>query len=447
MRPQDIIRKKRDGLELTKEEVGFFVKGVATGEVADYQASAFLMAAFLKGMTHEETVALTKAMMASGTIFNLSDVSGIKIDKHSTGGVGDKTSIVLAPLLASMGVKVPMVAGRALGHTGGTLDKLESIPGFRTDLSMGEFMDTLTKLGVAMTGQSESFAPADRKLYALRDVTATVESIPLIASSIMSKKLAEDLDGLVLDVKVGAGAFMKDLDMARQLARTMVKIGKSLGVRTVALITNMDQPLGRTVGNALEIKECISLLKGKGAQDLQEVCLQLAVWMLNVSDAAAENVPVKSLNAFTFRNYKHEAMEFLERGDAFTRFTELIDAQGGDPEAAFKPAMLPTAANTKQILAPRAGFLRALDAHLVGEAAMLLGAGRMHVNDTIDPAAGIVLNKKQGEKVEAGEPLAIFHYNSDVALPEAEEAFLRALEIHDRDIAPRPLIVEAILEA
>lgn len=444
MRAQDIIRKKRDGGELSEQEIEFLIRGVASGDVPDYQAAAFLMAVYFQGATDEETVALTKAMMHSGQVLDLGDVKSPRVDKHSTGGVGDKPSIILAPLLAAMDVKVPMVSGRGLGHTGGTLDKLESIPGMKTALSIEEFKATLNSVGAAMMGQTGQMVPADRKLYALRDVTATVESIPLIASSIMSKKLAEDIEGLVLDVKTGAGAFMQSLEDARRLARTMVRIGSSMGVKTVALITSMEQPLGRTVGNALEIKECITALKGKWSEDLKALILTLAAWMLNVGDCVSEEVDVRPMKDFALRSQKHDAMEYIERGDAFKKFVELVDAQGGNPEVAFKPNMLPTASRTKPVLSPSEGFIRKLNARAVGEASMLLGAGRSRMEDSIDPASGIILNRKVGDSVRAGEPVAMLHYNDDAALAQAEEAFLSALEIGKQEAGVSPLIMETI---
>lgn len=444
MRAYDIIRKKRDRGELSAEEIGFFVTGVSSGAIPEYQASAFLMAAYLNGMTPAETVALTRAMLDSGTKLDTGGISGVKMDKHSTGGVGDKTSIVLAPLMAAMGLKIPMVSGRALGHTGGTLDKLESIPGLRTDLSVEEAVERLREPGFFIMGQTAELAPADRKLYALRDVTATVESVPLIAASIMSKKLAEGIDGLLLDVKTGAGAFMKTPAEARELARTMVGIGNSMGVPTVAVITDMEQPLGRTVGNSLEIKECITALKGRGAADLMEVTLTLAAWMLHMSDAISEDAEIRPLKEFGLRNYMHEALEFIEKGDAFTKFTEFIDAQGGDPEVAFQPARLPSASETAQIKAEETGYIRRLDAEAVGIASMLLGAGRAKATDAVDPAAGVVLNKKVGDTVEKGEPVAMLHFNEGAGLKDAEEVFRAGLEIGPRDTAKRPLVLEVI---
>ena len=444
MRTYDIIKKKRDGGELSPEEIGFIVSGIGSGAVPDYQASAFLMAVFLRGMTDPETVAMTESMLRTGKTLEFGDASVPIVDKHSTGGVGDKTSIILAPLMASMGTKVPMIAGRGLGHTGGTIDKLHAIPGFRTDLSADEFSGIVRDIGVAIAEQGSEIAPVDRTLYRLRDVTATVESIPLIASSIMSKKLSEGLRGLVLDVKVGSGSFTKDIQSARTLAHTMVKIGKAMGVRTVAVITDMDQPLGRTVGNSLEIKECLGALKGKGAPDLMEVTLMLAAWMLSLSDAISEDYDTVMLNEFTTRNYKHEAMEFIEKGDALHKFLEMVDAQGGDVDAVMVHSALPGAAHTKAIPAPKDGILRALDAEAVGTAARLLGAGRMRAEDEIDLAAGIVINRKVGETLREGEPIAILHYNDGAALSDAEEVFISGIEIGDREKPPRPAVIESI---
>jgi pyrimidine-nucleoside phosphorylase len=445
MQAHDIIRKKRDGGTLTREEIDFLIDGHLKDEVPDYQMSAFLMAVCLKGMDNAETVALTETMLRSGTVLDLKDITGTKVDKHSTGGVGDKTSIILAPLMAAMGLKVPMLSGRGLGHTGGTLDKLDSIPGLRTEIPVEEFQLNLKDPGFSIMGQTGEIAPADRKLYALRDVTATVESIPLIAASIMSKKLAEGAEGLVLDVKVGRGAFMKTLKDARALAKTMVNIGNSMGVRTVAVITNMDEPLGKTVGNALEIKECITALHGTWARDLKEVTMTLAAWMLTMADSLTEEVPLKSMNTQTKKRYINEAIDFIEKGDAFKKFVEFVDAQHGDPETAFKPAELPSAKETKQLLAEKEGYLRVLDAAAVGKASMLLGAGRQKADDEIDPAAGIILTRKTGDYVKAGEPLAMFHYGERARLDEATEAFLSGVEIGPDEPNIRKLIHEVVM--
>jgi pyrimidine-nucleoside phosphorylase len=445
MRAYEIIRKKRDGEELTKGEISFFMDGVVREEVPDYQASAFLMAVYLKGMTEAETVSLTEAMLRSGKVLDLGDVTGVKVDKHSTGGVGDKPSIILAPVMAAMGVKVPMISGRGLGHTGGTLDKLESIPGLKTDLSEEEFRDNLKEVGFSIMGQTGELAPADRKLYGLRDVTATVESVPLIASSIMSKKLAEGAGGLVLDVKTGSGAFMKTLEEARALARAMVNIGNSMGVRTMALVTDMSEPLGRTVGNALEIKECISALRGKGAKDLMDLTLTLIAWMLNMADSLSEETPLGMMSPQTLNKYKNEALDFIEKGDAFKKFVEFIDAQHGDPEAAFAPASLPNAPLSREIKAERDGFVKRLDALAVGMASMLLGAGRSKAGEAIDPGAGIILNKKVGEPVKAGEQIAALYASDEGLFRDAEEAFLSGFETGDREPARRALVREVIL--
>jgi pyrimidine-nucleoside phosphorylase/thymidine phosphorylase len=445
MRATDVIARKRDGEELSAEEIAFLIRGVVSGAVPHYQAAAFLMAVRLRGMSSGETVALTRAMLGSGAVMDFGEIAGPKVDKHSTGGVGDKTSIILAPLAAAMGLRVPMVSGRGLGHTGGTLDKLAAIPGMRTDLSAGECREQLDGLGAFMAGQSSDIAPADSILYALRDVTATVDSIPLIASSIMSKKLAEGLDGLVLDVKTGAGAFMKTLEEARELARTLVGIGTAMDVRTVALITDMDQPLGRTVGNALEVKECLSALRNTWPDDLRELTVTLAAWMLNVGDAVGADADVAPLGGFALNKYQREALEYIERGDAFRKFAELVDAQEGDPEAAFEPARLPRAPGTRHIKASGEGHVQRLDARAVGTASVLLGAGRSRAEDEIDPAAGIILLKKVGDRVEEGEPLAMFHYSDEKRLREAEEAFTDGLRIGYRDPARRPLIIDVVM--
>lgn len=401
----ELIKKKRDGGELTKEELEFLIKGYLEGRIPDYQISSLLMAIYFQGMTTEETFALTELMLRSGRIFDLSFIEGIKIDKHSTGGVGDKVSIILGPLLASAGIIVPMISGRGLGHTGGTADKLESIPGFRVELSYSEFVEIVEKHGLAMATQTPEIAPADRLLYSLRDVTATVDSIPLIASSIMSKKLAEGIEGLILDVKCGSGAFMKDIDKAQKLARLMVSIGDRYGVRTVAVITDMSEPLGRTVGNSLEIKECILALRGRWSEDLKEVTLNLGAWALWIRDKLSQK-ETKEINEYI------KLLEgLIDDGSAFSKFVELISAQGGNPEIAFRQGLLPSAKFQEHILSPAEGYISDLDAELIGRAAVVLGAGRKSKEDTIDHSAGIVLNKKTGDYVKKGEPIAIMHFN------------------------------------
>jgi pyrimidine-nucleoside phosphorylase len=445
MRPCDIIRKKREGNALTKEELSFLMDGYLRDEVPDYQVSAFLMAVFFGGMTDGETIALTEIMLHSGKVIDLGDIHGTKIGKHSTGGVGDKPSIVLAPVMASMGVKAPMIAGRGLGHTGGTLDKLESIPGFKTDISIDEFKDNLRTVGCSIMGQTDETAPLDKKLYALRDASATADSIPLIASSVMSKKLAEGTGGLLLDVKCGAGAFVKDIDEARRLASLMVKIGSNRGVKTIALITDMNEPIGRTIGNSLEIKECISFLRGKAATDFTELSLMLASWMMNLADAVTEETPVQKINENTLRKYKHEIMDFIEKGDAFKKFVEMIDAQHGDPETAFTPSMLLAAKNVHPVKARKDGFIHALDAGCAGAASMLLGAGRQKMGDPIDHAAGIILNKKVGGFVKKDEPIAMFHYNDDKNLKEAEDIFQSGVQYGEREPARRPIVIDVVM--
>lgn len=440
MRIQDLIKKKRDGHPLTGDEIDFVINKYTSGDIPDYQVSALLMAIFFKGMNEDETVNLTRAIMYSGKVLDLSDIEGTKIDKHSTGGVGDKTSIILAPLMAAAGLKIPMISGRALGHTGGTLDKLESIPNFRTDLSIQEFKEILKKIGVSMIGQTTEIAPADRKLYALRDVTATVDSIPLIASSIMSKKLSEGIQGLVLDVKVGSGAFMKDREEARRLAETMIRIGNSMGVKTVAILTGMDQPLGNTIGNSLEIKECISALRGRWPDDLKEVTLSLGAWMIQVA---------KTVSDFEFEgsgidDYKKELLRLIDTGAAFKKFVELVDHQYGDPEIAFRPGLLPSARIVRQVIADKEGYIVGMDAEKVGIASMLLGSGRQKMDDRIDHSAGIILNRKTGDYVEKGQQVAMFYTNDDSRIKEAEEVFMLGLEIGRERIEKKELIIEVL---
>lgn len=440
MRIQDILKKKRDGYPLQEEEIDFFIKGYVSGQIPDYQASALLMAIFLKGMTEDETVNLTRSMMYSGSVIDLSDIEGVKIDKHSTGGVGDKTSIILAPLMAEAGLKIPMISGRGLGHTGGTLDKLESIPNFKTNLSLQEFKENIRKIGVSMIGQTPEIVPADRKLYALRDVTATVESIPLIASSIMSKKLAEGIQGLVLDVKVGAGAFMKNIEDARRLAWTMIKIGNSMGVKAIALLTDMSQPLGNTIGNSLEIKECISSLRGKGHEDLMEVTLSLGAWMIQIA---------KTISNFEFEgdsidDYKKGLQRLIDSGAAFKKFVELIDQQYGDPEIAFKPGLLPSAKVMKQIRIDKKGYIERMDAEKVGLASMLLGAGRQRIDDTVDHSAGIILNKKVGDYITPGDQIAMFYCNDESLIKDAEEVFRSGIEIGGEKIEKKERVLEVV---
>lgn len=421
MTAYEIIKRKRDGEALSRQEIEFIVRGYLEGRIPDYQVSALLMAIYLRGLNEEETFHLTEIMLYSGRTLDLSFIDAVKIDKHSTGGVGDKVSIILAPLLASAGIVVPMISGRGLGHTGGTADKLESIPGFRVELSLSEIVEILERTGLVMATQTEEIAPADRLLYSLRDVTATVDSIPLIASSIMSKKLAEGIQGLVLDVKCGSGAFMKTPEMARRLAELMVSIGRRHGVMTVAVITDMNEPLGKTVGNSLEIKEAISALRGKWPDDLKEVTLQLGAWALWLKDT------ILGRETLEIKEYISILEGLIEDGSAFSKFVEMLQAQGANPEVAFRFGLLPTARFQEHIISPEEGYLSGIDAEKVGLASLLLGAGRMRKGEPVDPSAGIILNKKVGDFVKRGDPIAIFHFNKEGLFEEAKELFLSGL--------------------
>jgi pyrimidine-nucleoside phosphorylase len=453
MHASEIIRKKRDGGVISKEEFRFLVNGNLAGDIPDYQITAFLMASFLNGMNRDETIALTDVMLHSGEVLDLSEMENPVVDKHSTGGVGDKTSIILAPLLASADLVIPMISGRALGHTGGTLDKLESIPGFRTDLSIIEFRNILWETGVAMTGQTDEIAPADRKLYALRDTTATVESIPLIVSSILSKKLAEGINGLVLDVKTGSGAFMKSLEEAEELARIMVDIGNSMGVRTVALITDMDEPLGKTIGNSLEVRECINFLKGNTDKDLYEVTLTLGAWMLYIGEELISRTGEGGFSAQGAADPDQGIIEakkmklkgLINSGKALEKFMELVKFQGGNPEIIANPGLLPVAEKIKPVKASSEGYIRRIDAEKIGVASMLLGAGRERAEDGIDHSAGIILQKKSGTYVQKDEVVAVLHYNDESNHSRAYGLILDAFEISSERPAPRELIKKIVL--
>src|SRR5947207_6127497 len=381
MRTVDLIQRKRDGEELAPEEMDFLIGGYTNGEIPDYQMSSFLMATFFSGMTDREVSRLTECMLYSGERVDLSSIPGVKVDKHSTGGVGDKTSFIVAPLAAAAGVVVPMMSGRALGHTGGTLDKLESIPGFRTDLTADEFQKQLMELGLCFIGQTDRLAPADKRLYALRDVTATVESIPLISSSIMSKKLAEGLDALVLDVKVGSGAFMKKQVDARRLAQTMVGIGRRMDKKVQALITDMNQPLGYAVGNALEIMEASQTLQNAGPADLTKLCLELAARMIHVGKKAP-----------TLEEARRIAEGHLVDGSAYKKFKQVVAAQGGNPQALDKFELLPNATGMREITSPRGGYVIRSNAQDIGVSSNMIGAGRDKKDNSIDPAVGIILD-------------------------------------------------------
>jgi pyrimidine-nucleoside phosphorylase/thymidine phosphorylase len=433
MRTVDLIQRKRDGEELDSGEISYLVDGYTRGEIPDYQMSAFLMAVFFAGMTDREVSTLTDFMIRSGETVDLSGVPGVKVDKHSTGGVGDKTSLIVAPLAAAAGVIVPMMSGRALGHTGGTLDKLESIPGFRTDLTVDQMRAQLSEIGLVFIGQSEQVAPADGKLYALRDVTATVESIALIASSIMSKKLAEGLDALVLDVKVGSGAFIKKQVDARRLAQMMVGIGRRVDKRVQALITDMNQPLGYAVGNALEVMEVSQTLMNQGPPDLTRLSLELAARMIFL----AKITP-------TLEEARQLAENKLVDGSGYRKFKQVIQAQGGNPQALDKFELLPNATGMREIASPRAGYISAIEAEDIGRASTLLGAGRDRKDDRIDPAVGVILEVKSGEKVDAGAVLCRLYYTGEEHVEEAAELVEGAFRVSSQKPESRELILEVV---
>ncbi|NLM75130.1 MAG: pyrimidine-nucleoside phosphorylase [Clostridiaceae bacterium] len=432
MRMIDIIEKKRDNKKLSQKEIEFFVKGVADGSIPDYQTSALLMAICLNGMDDEETLYLTQAMAASGDQIDLSPIPGIKVDKHSTGGVGDKTTLILGPIVAACGVPVAKMSGRGLGHTGGTIDKLESIPGFKSGLSREEFINSVKEIGIAVAGQTENLVPADKKLYALRDVTGTVRSIPLIAASIMSKKLASGADAIVLDVKVGSGAFMKTVDEARRLARAMVDIGKGAGRKTVAIITDMDKPLGKAIGNALEVREAIEVLAGRGPEDITEICLTLAGKMLELAGKG------------DFDTCKSLALQAIGDRSALGKLKEMIKNQGGIPDVVHDFSLLPKAVHTKEYLSPDTGYLASMTSDVLGVASMLLGAGRANKESSIDHAAGIVLLKKPGDRVEKNEPLMILHANQSSFFDAAIRQIEGAVEISQDKPKMPPLILDII---
>ena len=430
MRAVDVIIKKRGGRALTSDEIRFAIDGATKGAIPDYQTSALLMAILLRGMTADETAALTDAMVQSGVRLDLRGIPGVKVDKHSTGGVGDKTSLIVAPVAAACGVPVPMMSGRGLGHTGGTLDKLESIPGFRVNLSLDEMRSVLARVGCVLIGQTHEIAPADRQLYALRDVTGTVESIPLISASIMSKKIAEGIDALVLDVKTGSGAFMKTEADSRRLAESLVAIGRASGVSTEAVITAMDAPLGLTVGNALEVGECLDVLKGGGPADLVTVSVELAARMLVLGAVAADRA-----------DGERQARASIASGSALDRFRRIVEAQGGDPRIVDNPARLPRVEQREIVRADRGGFLSRLDAELVGRASVALGAGRDRVEDAVDPAVGIVIKARPGDRVSAGDPVLELHVRESSRLDRALGLARQAVVIGDQAPTETPLIV------
>jgi pyrimidine-nucleoside phosphorylase len=433
MRTVDLIQRKRDGEELAPEEIEFLVEGYTSSEIPDYQMSAFLMAVFFSGMSDREVSRLTECMLRSGETVDLSAVPGVKVDKHSTGGVGDKTSLIVAPLAAAAGVIVPMMSGRGLGHTGGTLDKLESIPGFRTDLSPEEIQKQLAEVGLCFMGQTERLAPADGKFYALRDVTATIESIPLISASIMSKKLAEGLDALVLDVKVGSGAFMKKQVDARRLAQMMVGIGRRMDKRVQALITDMNQPLGYAVGNALEVMEASQTLQNAGPTDLTKLSIELAARMIHLGKKA------DSLD-----EARRTAEQKLVDGSGYKKFKQTVAAQGGNPQALDKFELLPNATGMREVTSPRAGYVSLILAEDIGTASNMIGAGRERKEDAIDPAVGIILEVKVGEKVDAGSVLCRLYYTREDRVEEAAEMVEDAFRISGQKPDERELILEVV---
>lgn len=432
MRMVDLISKKRNNVELTRAEIDWIINGYTNKEIPDYQMSAFLMAIVFNDMTQAERLAMTQAMVATGEIVDLSAIEGIKVDKHSTGGVGDKTSLILGPLVASMDVPVAKMSGRGLGHTGGTLDKLESISGMRIELEMQEFIKQVNDIKMSIIGQTGNLAPADKYLYALRDVTATVESIPLIASSIMSKKIAAGADAIVLDVKFGTGAFMKTLEDAKKLAKAMVEIGQDANRETVAFLTDMNQPLGFAIGNALEVKEAIETLSGKGPKDLEELVLQLASYMV-----------VLAKKATTTDEAYVQLKENLNNGKALQKFREFIGAQGGDVAQIDDPSLLPSAKSILAVKAQSAGYVQKIDALSIGIAAMKLGAGRATKEDVIDMGVGVVLNKKVGEAVDKGDVLAYIHSNSEDN-EEVINYIMQAYEMTSESLCSPTLIYDVI---
>lgn len=432
MRIYDVIANKRDKKELSKKEIDFFIKSVTQGSIDDYQITALLMAIYLNGMTKREIADLTMAMAYSGDTADLSGINGIKVDKHSTGGVGDKTTLVVAPLVASFGVPVAKMSGRGLGHTGGTIDKLEAIPGFNITMPIEKFISNVNSINIAVVGQTGDLAPADKKLYALRDVTATVSSIPLIASSIMSKKIAGGADMIVLDVKYGNGAFMKNLEEATVLAQTMVDIGHLVGRKTVAVISNMNEPLGFAIGNSLEVKEAVNTLKGKGPKDLEEICIELAAQMLCLAGKG------------TTKELKCELHNRLNNGVAFSKFKEFVEAQGGDVFSIENFDLLPRANKEIEFFAEETGYICNIDAEKLGFASMLLGGGRAKKTDNIDYGVGIILNKKVGDYVEKNSSLATLFVNDEGKLPDVMELLKNTFCFSKEEAKKLPLIAKIV---
>lgn len=432
MRMYDLIKKKRDGKSLTAQEIKWFIENYVNGTIPDYQVSALLMAIYFNGMDLEETTALTFAVRDSGDTLDFSDVKGIRVDKHSTGGVGDKTSLIVAPIVATLGVKVAKMSGRGLGHTGGTVDKLESIPGFNTGLGVDEFLEIVNRVGIAIVGQSAELAPADKLLYALRDVTATVESLPLIVSSIMGKKLAADDDCIVLDVKTGSGSFMKTVEDSKRLARLMVDIGKQAGKKMLALITDMDRPLGFNIGNILEVKEAVETLRGKGPSDLTEICIALAAHMLSLAEKG------------TYEECEAQVKKVIADGSALKTFADMVEAQGGDSRVIYDTSLFEQAKFSRVVNAEKSGYIVKVDTEGYGTAALLLGAGRNTKEDKIDFTAGIILSKKTGDFVKAGEAIATLYTNSGEKLDAGERKLIESTVIGDEKPVYKPIILDKV---
>lgn len=433
MTPYEIISKKREGRILTDHEVHYFIREFLKGNIKDYQMTAFLMAVYFRGMNFQETLALTNAYLQSGQKLNLTDISLPKIDKHSTGGVGDKVSLILAPLAASLGIAVPMLSGRGLGHTGGTLDKLESIPGFRVDANLRQLKKQIRDIGVAMFGQSEEFVPADRKIYALRDVTATVESLPLIVASIMSKKLAEGIDGLVLDVKIGSGAVFQQPTQAEILARNLIRVGQAFDKKVVAYLTSMDQPLGQKIGNWLEVEESLDCLQGKGPGDLRVLVVELTAEMLRLAGIAENKIEAR-----------RQCQKVLGSGAAFEKMLQLVHYQGGEIKFLQHPEKFARAKYRHQLKAIKSGYIAEINTREIGLVSVLLGAGRRQVTDRIDPSAGIILFKKIGDAVQAGEPLLEIHTNNGQAWNQVKPRLEAAIKISSKSRKAPELIFKRI---
>lgn len=429
MRMYDLIMKKRNGGALTEEEIRYMINGFTIGEIPDYQMSAMMMAIYFQGMNESETLALTMEMAKSGDMLDLSDIKGIKVDKHSTGGVGDKTSLALTPMVAALGVPVAKMSGRGLGHTGGTIDKLESFAGFSTGISERQFRDQVNRIGIAIMGQTADLAPADKKLYALRDVTATVDNMSLIASSIMSKKLAAGADAIVLDVKTGSGAFMKKEEDSFALAREMVKLGTNAGRKTIAVVSDMDQPLGYAIGNALEVKEAIDTLNGRGPTDFVELCITLGSYMVQAAGKASSDEEARAMLA-----------KCIDDGSALAKLADFIEAQGGDRELVYHPERLPQASIVEEIVSPCDGYVQKIVCDEIGICSLILGGGRETKDSKIDLSVGLILHKKVGDAVKTGEPLAVIYANEYGKLEAAKARFLKAYTINSAAVAKKPLI-------